>query len=184
MFHSDDYSNVSNVGILEPLDYTAEQLRRNLLVVIYHLYIIYSVCRLCKAILIINEFHRLRIWAIAKHYSGLIVIITTFPETRRTQHQLFYRKQSVIIVYLTFRRHSASIFDTSVICLHDSPNKKYLKYIECHQSCNISRTSAGYKIVDHSVVGAVASKLHLYSRLNTCLQWIDQRNLQDETANI
>ena len=110
--------------------------------------IIYSVCILCKAILIINEFHRLRIWAIAKHYSGLILIITTFTETRKTQHQLFYKKRSVIIVYLTFRSHSASIVDTSVICLHDSPNKKYLKYIEYHQSCNINCTSAGYKIVE------------------------------------
>ena len=30
----------------------------------------------------------------------------------------------------------------------------------------------------------VLLQLHLHSRLNTCLQWIEQRHLQDETRNI
>ena len=53
---------------------------------------------------------------------------------------------------------------------------------------NIRRALVGYKIVDHSdVVGASpvgVLQLHLHSQLNTWLQWIGQRQLQDETRNI
>ena len=56
------------------------------------------------------------------------------------------------------------------------------------QISNISCTLVGNKIVDHSdVVGAstvVLLQLHLHSRLNTWLQYIAQRQLQDETRNI
>ena len=49
------------------------------------------------------------------------------------------------------------------------------------QTSNISNT-----FVDHSVVAgaSVMLQLHLRSRLNTWLQWIAQRQLQDETINI
>ena len=50
---------------------------------------------------------------------------------------------------------------------------------------NISRTLVGNKIMDHSyVVVEAPTALHLRSRLNTWLQWIGQRQLQDETRNI
>ena len=53
------------------------------------------------------------------------------------------------------------------------------------QTSNVSRTLEGNKIVDHSdVVGAAPVQLHLHSRLNTLLQWIRQRQLQDPTRNI
>ena len=53
-----------------------------------------------------------------------------------------------------------------------------------HQTSNISCTSVGNKIVDHSdVVGASpvnAAPTYLHFRLNTRLQWIGQKQLQDE----
>ena len=56
------------------------------------------------------------------------------------------------------------------------------------QTANISCTLVGNKIVDHSdVVGALPAvllQLHLHSQLNTWLQWIGQRQLQDESRNI
>ena len=62
------------------------------------------------------------------------------------------------------------------------------------KSCNISYTVVGNKIVDHSdVVGAspvdaapmsAMLQLHLHSQFNTCLQWIGQWQLQDETRSI
>ena len=52
----------------------------------------------------------------------------------------------------------------------------------------ISGSWLGKKIIDHSdVVGAAhadAAQLHLHSRLNTWLQWIGERYLQDETINL
>ena len=58
-----------------------------------------------------------------------------------------------------------------------------------HQTSNISRTLVGNKIVDHSdVVGASSPValllLHLHPRLNAWLQWIGQRQLQDDARNI
>ena len=56
------------------------------------------------------------------------------------------------------------------------------------KTSNISRTLVGNKIVDNlDVVGASpvgAAQLHLRSQLNTWLQWIGQRPLQEETRNI
>ena len=54
------------------------------------------------------------------------------------------------------------------------------------QTPNISHTSVGNTIVVHSDVVGVSALLQLYfhSRLNTCLQWIRQRQLRDETRNI
>ena len=54
---------------------------------------------------------------------------------------------------------------------------------------NIRGTLVDNKIVDHSdVVGAAPTsallQLHLHSQLNTWLQWIGQRQLQDKTRNI
>ena len=57
----------------------------------------------------------------------------------------------------------------------------------CHQTSYIRGTFVGNKIVDHSdVVGAspAGAAPTTYSRLNTCLQWIWQRQLQDETRII
>ena len=48
------------------------------------------------------------------------------------------------------------------------------------KTSNISHTFVGNKLVDHSAL----LQLHLHSRLNTWLQWIEQRRLQDETRNI
>ena len=45
------------------------------------------------------------------------------------------------------------------------------------QTSNISHSLVGNRIVDHSDVD-------LISRLNTWLQWIGQRERQDETRNI
>ena len=55
-----------------------------------------------------------------------------------------------------------------------------------HQTSSRRRTLIGNKIVEHSdVVGASPMlQLHLYSRLNTWLQWIGQRQVQDETENM
>ena len=56
------------------------------------------------------------------------------------------------------------------------------------QTCNIRRTLAGNKIVDHSyvvgAVGAAPTTSSSCSRLNTWHQWIGQRQMQDETRNI
>ena len=49
---------------------------------------------------------------------------------------------------------------------------------------NIRRTLVGNKIVDHSDVVGASPELHLHSQLNTWLQWIGQRQLQDETRSI
>ena len=58
----------------------------------------------------------------------------------------------------------------------------------CHQTSNISHTSVGYKIVDHSDVDGSYCRqllqLHLHSRLYTWLQYIAQWQLQDEMRNI
>ena len=48
------------------------------------------------------------------------------------------------------------------------------------QTSNISHTSIGNEIVDHSDV----VRVHLHSRPNTWLQWVGQRQLQDGTRNI
>ena len=66
-----------------------------------------------------------------------------------------------------------------------------------HQTSNISRILVGNETVDHShVVGPAPVQLfdhshvvgpapvQLHSRLNTWLQWIGQRQLEDETRNI
>ena len=65
------------------------------------------------------------------------------------------------------------------------------RIFEHHTYCkvsNIRRTLVGHRIVDHSdVVGAspVGAAPTTYSlSLNTWLQWIGQRQLQDETRNI
>ena len=51
------------------------------------------------------------------------------------------------------------------------------------KTSNIIHTLVGNKIVDNSyVVGAF--QLHLHSRLNTWLQWTEQKQLQDEIRNI
>ena len=58
---------------------------------------------------------------------------------------------------------------------------------DCRQTSNIRHTSVGNELVDHSdVVGTCrcCSQLHLHSSLNTWLQWIGQRQLQDEMRNI
>ena len=56
------------------------------------------------------------------------------------------------------------------------------------QTFNINRILVGNKIVDHSdVVGALpvrAAPTTSHARLNTWIQWIGQRQLQDETRNI
>ena len=53
-----------------------------------------------------------------------------------------------------------------------------------HQTSNISCTLVGNKIVDHSDIFGAALvgelQVHLYSWLNTWLEWIRQRQLQDE----
>ena len=65
----------------------------------------------------------------------------------------------------------------------------YKQEIYC-QTSNISRTLVGNKIVDHSdvvgasPVGAAPTTEQLHSRLNTWLQWFEQRQLQDKTRNI
>ena len=51
------------------------------------------------------------------------------------------------------------------------------------QTTNISHTLVGNKLVAHSGERlAVLLQLHLHSRLNTWLQWTDQRQLQDVTT--
>ena len=53
------------------------------------------------------------------------------------------------------------------------------------QTSDISHTLVNNKIVDHAdVVGAAPTQLHLHSRLNTWLQWIGQRQLEDEMRSI
>ena len=54
------------------------------------------------------------------------------------------------------------------------------------KTSDISHTLEGNKIVDHSdVVGVlVLLQLHFHSWLNTWLQWIGNRQLQDEMRNI
>ena len=58
----------------------------------------------------------------------------------------------------------------------------------CIQTSNKSRTLLGDKNVDHSDVVeqrlSAVLQLHLHFRLNTWLQWIGLRQLQDETRNI
>ena len=54
-----------------------------------------------------------------------------------------------------------------------------------HQTCNISRTSAGNQIVDHKDVGAVGAAPNTSSFLTQHLVlWCWYRQLQDETRNI
>ena len=60
-----------------------------------------------------------------------------------------------------------------------------------HKTYNIYRTLAGNKIVDNSdvvgasPVGAVgAAPTNLHSGLNTWLQWIERRQLQEDAKNI
>ena len=58
-----------------------------------------------------------------------------------------------------------------------------IRHIDTYpQTSNISGNLVGNKIVD--VVGAAPVQLHLHSRLNTWLQWIGQKQLQDKTRNI
>ena len=52
------------------------------------------------------------------------------------------------------------------------------------QTSNISATLVGNEIVDHSDVVGAAAQLRRHSRLNTWLQWIALRKLQEETRNI
>ena len=52
------------------------------------------------------------------------------------------------------------------------------------QTSSICHTLAGNKLVDHSDVDGASLQPHLNSRLNTWLQWIGQRQLQDEMGNI
>ena len=66
-------------------------------------------------------------------------------------------------------------------------NALYVSLLYC-QTSNISCTLVGNKIVDHSdVVGAApggaASTTSSFS-INTWLQWIQQKQLQDEMRNI
>ena len=58
--------------------------------------------------------------------------------------------------------------------------KKPLSY---YQTSNISHT-LGDKIVDHSDVASPVGTTPIHSWFNTWLQWIGQRQLQDETRNI
>ena len=58
-----------------------------------------------------------------------------------------------------------------------------------HKTSNISHTLVGNKLVDHlDVVGAdrlsALLQLHLHSRLNIWIQWIGQRQPEDQTRNI
>ena len=53
------------------------------------------------------------------------------------------------------------------------------------KTSNISRTLVDNEIVDNSdVVGSALLQLHLPSQLNTWLQWMERRQLQDDTRNI
>ena len=52
------------------------------------------------------------------------------------------------------------------------------------QVSNIRRTLVANKIVDLEHRLSALLQLHLQSRLNTWLQWIEQRQLQDEIRNI
>ena len=72
-------------------------------------------------------------------------------------------------------------------------NPSTLGIYECHyhryrQTSNISRTTVGNEIVDHSdVVGALpvcAAPTISHSRFNTWLQWIERRQLQCDKRNI
>ena len=57
--------------------------------------------------------------------------------------------------------------------------------ITYHQTTIITRAVVVNNIVDHSdVVGAAPVQLHLHYRLNTWLQYIALRQLQDETNKI
>ena len=72
--------------------------------------------------------------------------------------------------------------------IHALPEATSGAYSEYHETSNISRTWVDNKIVDHSdVVGAspvgAAPTISSFST-NTCLQWIGQRQLQDETKII
>ena len=54
---------------------------------------------------------------------------------------------------------------------------------------NLRRTLEGNKIVDHPDVDhsdrlSAPLQLHLHCQLNTWLQWVGKRQLQDETRNI
>ena len=60
---------------------------------------------------------------------------------------------------------------------------------EYPQTSDIERTLVGIKIAGHSdvVVEALLSallQLHINSRLNTWLQWIGHKQLQDETRKV
>ena len=58
-------------------------------------------------------------------------------------------------------------------------------YSDYRKTSNISHTLVANKIVDHSdVVGASPVQLHLSDQLNTWIQWIGQRQLQDETLSL
>ena len=60
--------------------------------------------------------------------------------------------------------------------------------LQYRKTSNISRTLLGNKIVDNSdAVGAFLSaplQLHLHSQLNTWLQWVERRQLREDTRNI
>ena len=79
--------------------------------------------------------------------------------------------------------------DPSLYCTGVTSIVQINQYVY-HQISNISHNLVGNKIIDQSdvvwalPVDAVSSQLHLHSRLNTWLQWIGQRQLQDQIRNI
>ena len=52
------------------------------------------------------------------------------------------------------------------------------------QTSNISRTLVGNKIVDNSSAPVGAAPTQLHSQLNTWLQWIERKQLREDTGNI
>ena len=79
---------------------------------------------------------------------------------------------SNVSVFIHVRSSPVKVMD-----MHLMNNNQHVAKIY-RQVSNIRRALIGHKIVDHSL------QLYLRSQLNTWLQWIGQRQLQDETRDI
>ena len=70
----------------------------------------------------------------------------------------------------------------------DDVHSIYCCNLKYRKTSNLSRTFVGNNIVDNSdVVGAAPVallQLHLHSQLNTWVQWIERRQLREDTRNI
>ena len=101
------------------------------------------------------------------------------PFLEREGWRMLWTELQDLNVYASFTLHPEKKFEQIFMQTEKNSTRKRINKYFCayHQTSNISRTLVENKIVDYSDRLSALLQVHQHSRLNTCLQYIAQRQL-------